>query len=429
LGKLTYRIGFVSTRLTGTDGVSLEAGTWVKVITDFGHDCFCYCGESDWPSDKVYLVPEAHFKHPEIEKINAELFEKRVRTSETARNVFKLKEHLKSELYKFVRRFDISLLVAENALSLPMNIPLGLALSEFISETSMPTIGHHHDFWWERTRYIGSPVEDYLQAAFPATMSSISHVVINSAAAREISYRFGVGATLIPNVMDFNSHPGKIDGYANDMKSELGIDPDAFFILQPTRIVPRKRIECSIELIRWLGEKCVLVVSDKAGDEGQDYQKYLSKLSKFLGVDLIFAASRFGYKRQKTDGGKKIYSVSDGYQQANLITYPSFIEGFGNAFLETVYYRRPIVMGAYDIFMRDIQPKGFRVLEFKGFLDDTIIDQTREVLHNPEQTAEWIEQNYEIGRRYYSYQTLAKRIETLLGESLGFSLKKDNRSL
>lgn len=418
--NLTRGIGFVSTRLAGTDGVSLEVSKWVNVITELGHNCFCFCGESDWPPDQVFLVPEAHLKHPEIKKINAELFEKKVRTSETTRNVFKLKEHLKSKLYEFVQRFDISLLVAENALSLPMNIPLGLALSEFIGETSMPTIGHHHDFWWERTRYIGSPIEDYLQAAFPATMASISHVVINSAAAREVSYRYGVSVTLIPNVMDFDSRYQDKDGYANDMRSELGIDSDAFFILQPTRIVPRKRIECAIELIKWLGEKCVLLVTDKAGDEGQEYKKYLSSLANFLGVDLIFGADRFAYKRSKTKGSQKIYSISDGYQQADLITYTSFIEGFGNAFVETIFHRRPIVMAAYEIFMRDIQPKGFRALEFRGFIEDALIAQTHELLHNPEQATEWIEQNYELGRRYYSYQTLVKRIQILFGETLGF---------
>jgi hypothetical protein len=36
--------------------------------------------------------------------------------------------------------------VVENALAIPMNLALGVALPEFIGETSMPTIAHHHDF-------------------------------------------------------------------------------------------------------------------------------------------------------------------------------------------------------------------------------------------------------------------------------------------
>ena len=32
------------------------------------------------------------------------------------------------------------------------------------------------------------------------------------------------------------------------------------------------------------------------------------------------------------------------------MTYPSSLEGFGNAFLEAIYYRKPLVMSAYEIF-------------------------------------------------------------------------------
>jgi hypothetical protein len=31
---------------------------------------------------------------------------------------------------------------------------LGIALTEIISETGMPTIAHHHDFFWERQHFM-----------------------------------------------------------------------------------------------------------------------------------------------------------------------------------------------------------------------------------------------------------------------------------
>ena len=46
------RIGFVSTRLAGTDGVSLEVTKWVAVLRKLGHQCFFFAGELDWPSDR-----------------------------------------------------------------------------------------------------------------------------------------------------------------------------------------------------------------------------------------------------------------------------------------------------------------------------------------------------------------------------------------
>ena len=41
------RIGFVSTRFAGTDGVSLEAAKWSAVLEGDGHECFWYAGELD----------------------------------------------------------------------------------------------------------------------------------------------------------------------------------------------------------------------------------------------------------------------------------------------------------------------------------------------------------------------------------------------
>ncbi|RZB37547.1 MAG: hypothetical protein SRB2_01091 [Desulfobacteraceae bacterium Eth-SRB2] len=37
------RIGFVSTRLSGTDGVSLETNKWVDILQGLRHECFCFC--------------------------------------------------------------------------------------------------------------------------------------------------------------------------------------------------------------------------------------------------------------------------------------------------------------------------------------------------------------------------------------------------
>jgi hypothetical protein len=295
------RIGFISTRLSGTDGVSLETNKWVNVLQGLRHECFCFCGESDWPEERVHIVPEAHMKHPEILKIDETLFKDKKRSGDTGRAIHKLKEHLKAGLYRFVQRFDLNLLIAENALSLPMNVPLGIALAEFIGETSMHTIAHHHDFEWERTRYIKSPADDYLRSAFPCTMPSICHVVINSIAARELAFRTGIGSVLVPNVMDFDSPPSLPDGYANDMRQELGIKKGTTILLQPTRIVPRKKIERAILLARRMDAECVLIVTHKPGDEGIDYQIYLKELANLIGVNFLCAADRFAYRRSLGD--------------------------------------------------------------------------------------------------------------------------------
>ena len=419
MNNKSSRIGFVATRLTGTDGVSLETEKWSNILSGMNNECFYFTGESDRPEERTYLVPEAHFKHPEIEALNTDLFDNHVRSSHTSGKIQALRHHLKQHLYQFVRTFDLNLLIVENALSLPMNVPLGLALTEFIAETSISTIGHHHDFSWERSRYSVSAADDYLRAAFPPTLPSIHHVVINSFAGRRLALRTGASSMLIPNVMDFDNPPPEPDAYAAEIRSALGIQPDDHFLLQPTRIVPRKRIEHAIELIHRLDCNCVLVITHSSGDEGTAYENYLRDYADILNVPVIFGSDIVNHSRGQTSNGKRVFSLADAYQQANLVTYPSTIEGFGNAFLETIYFLRPIVISTYEIFKTDIQPKGFQVIGFDDFIEEQTVRQAREVLHDPTLGEEMAAHNYQIGRRYYSYRNLEYKLAALIHECLG----------
>lgn len=417
--KFGQKVGIISTRLAGTDGVSLETVKWVKVLDSLGYECYYFAGESDWPEERTYLLPEAHFNHPDIDGLNHDLFDDYQRLKQTSAEVNRLKEVLKTHLHNFIDQFSPDVLIAENILAIPMNIPLGLALTEVIVEADIPSIAHHHDFSWERDRFAISGAEDYLRAAFPPTLRQIRHVVINSFAQRQLALRTGLSSTLIPNVMEFQKPPPEVDDYSQDMRTELGIEDDEHILLQPTRIVPRKRIELSLELARRIDRKCVILISHRAGDEGKNYEQYLGDYAKFIGVKVIFGADRFDYVRGITAEGKKIYSLEDAYLQADLVTYPSRVEGFGNAFLETVYYRRPIVMSTYEIFKTDIQPKGFKIIGFGDYIDNGCIIASREILADSKQAKEMTDINFSIGQRHYSFNTLEYLLSSLLNDCLG----------
>jgi glycosyltransferase involved in cell wall biosynthesis len=413
------RIGFVSTRLAGTDGVSLEVAKWSNVLTSLGCECFYFAGESDRPADRSHVVAEAHFSHPAIQTLTSALLSTRVRSRETSEQIQTLKDYLKQRLYEFVDASGVELLIVENALSLPMNIPLGLALTEMIAETGIAAVAHHHDFFWERDRFARSAAEDYLRAAFPPVLPSIQHVTVNTFASRELALRTGASATVIPNVMDFDTPPPPADGYAGDLRGALGLSAQERLLLQPTRVVPRKRIERAIDLARLLDIKCALVISHTSGDEGMLYAEYLRDYATMLGVRVIFASDIVANQRGQTADGRKVYALADIYQQADLVTYPSRVEGFGNAFLETIYYRRPIVMGSYEIFRADIEPKGFQVITFHDFITSGTLEHARAVLRDAELVDEMVTINYELGRRYYSYRTLESNLAALLHRSTG----------
>lgn len=413
------RIGFVSTRLAGTDGVSLETAKWSSVLTGQGHECFYFAGQVDWPPDRSYSVPEAHFAHPMIRSLTNDLFDNYVRDPASSRQVEHLKNLLKDHLHRFLKQFDIELLVIENALAIPMNIPLGLALTELIAETGLPAIAHHHDFSWERARFAVSGCDDYLRAAFPPTLNTITHVVINTYAQRQLAYRAGVSSIIIPNVMPFDSPPPAPDGYATDLREALGIEKNEFMLLQPTRVVPRKRIERTLELARRLDLPCTIVISHESGDENGTYLDFLRTYIDLLGVRVKFAHDRIGSLRQEGPEGIKIYSLADVYTAADLVTYPSTLEGFGNAFLEAVYYRKPIVLGTYEIYQTDIAPKGFKVISFGEFLANETVEQARYWLTHPEATQEIVDQNYELARQHYSFSMLEKHLVSLVTHCLG----------
>jgi len=405
------RIGIVATRLAGTDGVSLESDKWVQVMEDRRLNCYYFAGELDRPPERSYLAEEAHFNHPEIQEIQQACFGVTTRPRSLTKRIQEIKSKLKDDLYSFINQFKIDLLMPENSLTIPMNIPLGLAITELIAETGMPAIAHHHDFSWERDRFSINAVSDYLNMAFPPNLPTLSHTVINSYAEEQLAFRTGISARVIPNIMDFENPPPPPDDYTSDVRQAIGIADDELFVLQPTRVVKRKGIEHAIELVCRLGMKAKLVISHDAGDEGFDYQDRLKEYANFLKVDLILASDIINEKRGRTKDGRKIYTLDDVYPYADLVTYPSTFEGFGNAFLEAIYFSKPIAVNTYSIYTKDIKPKGFSVIELDGYVTQDAVEKTKQILAEPKLCQEMVEHNYELGKRFFSYDVLRRRLD------------------
>ena len=409
-----HNVGFISTRFAGTDGVSLETAKWATVFERQGFRCFFFAGELDRPPDCSFLSEEAHFMHPDIKDIYKNCFGVHMRNRQVTQKIMKLKRNLKDDLYKFIEKFAIDLLVPENALTIPLNIPLGLAITELISETGIPAIAHHHDFFWERQQFLTNAVWEYLNMEFPPHLPSIRHVTINSSGDNQLSLRSGVSATIIPNVMNFETPPPPIDDYSKDVRQSLGIADDELFILQPTRVVKRKGIEHAIEIVHRLGKKAKLIISHASGDEGYDYEQRIMEYSKLMNVNTVFVSDIINERRGRTETGKKIYTLDDIYPHADLVTYPSTFEGFGNAFLEAVYFRKPIVVNKYSIYTFDIEPKGFLAIEIDGYVTEEAVRKAREVLENQELCHNMVETNFEIATRHYSYSVLEQRLKNLI---------------
>ena len=410
------RIGFVSTRFAGTDGVSLEAAKWAQVLEADQHECFWYAGRLDRPPERSFCVPEAFFTHPENEWINQHIWGHTSRSPLVSDRIHRMADYLKTTLYEFVARYDLRLLILENVLTIPMHVPLGLALAELLSETHIPTIAHHHDFYRERTRFAVNAVNDILDAAFPSRDHDLQHVVINQDAQQNLAHRKGLSSHLVPNVVDFENPPPPADDYANDVRKEMGLGPEDVMILQPTRVVPRKGIEHAIQLVRALGHpRYKLVISHESGDEGLEYHQMLVEYARQCGVDLRFFATRVGEVRQINAAGQKVYTLWDLYRHAALVTYPSLYEGFGNALLEAVYFRVPVLVNRYAIFGRDIEPKGFRCPVMEGYLTAEVIAEVRHILEDAAYRKKMVDHNYKVAAQHYSYAELRRILRNLIG--------------
>ena len=416
----TLNVGFVSTRFRGLDGVSLEARKWASVLEEFGHRCFWFAGELDTDPRSSMLVPEAFFGHPDVRGLEQDLFSTQRRGRPVTDSLHRQKELLKNRLYEFVQKFGLNLLVSENALSIPMHLPLGMALTELIAETGIPTIAHHHDFYWERPRYLTNSCQDILNMAFPPSLPSIRHVVINSVARAELAARRSIAASLISNVMDFDRKPPAPRASAARFRADMGFAPDDILILQPTRVIFRKGIEQAIFLIDQLRmPNARLIVSHSVEDEGPEYARWVTAWAKRQGVPLHFIANRMSEESRGAADGEKQYSLHDVYPYADLVTYPSLYEGFGNAFLEAVYYRRPLMLNRYSVYIVDMEPKGFDVVAIDGYVTEEAVAQVRRLLADPARRAEMVEKNWQLARRHFSFRILRKELANLLSEMFG----------
>ena len=413
------RIGFVSTRFAGTDGVSLESLKWAEVLKEMGHEVFWFSGRSDRAPESSMCVPEAFFGHRENEWINARIWGCSQRDPLVTERIRDMATYLESMLRRFVDRFRLDVLVPENVLTIPVHLPFGVAVTEFLAETGMPAVAHHHDFYWERVRFSLNAVPDYLDMSFPPRLPQVVHTVINQAAREQLALRKGVSSVLVPNVFDFDNEPPK-DDWADDVREEIGLEPDDLFFLQPTRIVPRKGIEHAIKLVSMMANpKCKLVISHDAGDEGYEYQHMLEHLAADEGVDLRIISDRVSERRQRDAQGRKMYTLWDIYPHADFVTFPSLYEGFGNALLEAFYFKKPVMINRYSIYVQDIKPKGFRLVEMDGYVTRGTVSEVQRLLDDVQLREEVVERNYELSKEHYGYAALRLALQSAFRFSAG----------
>ena len=196
---------FVSYRLGGTDGVSVEAAKWMRALESLGFEPRRIAGDLVGPhhaggsADLVVpwlaLTPPPDTAPPDP-----------------------------AALAETLDAGDLT--IVENVCSLPLNLRAARAVADAVSRTRSRVAFHHHDLPWQRPQT--AAVTD-----LPPTPRDALHITINSRSRDELAAR-GIVAVEITNAFDVDAPPGRRD----ETRRERGFAPDEVVVLQPARAIP-----------------------------------------------------------------------------------------------------------------------------------------------------------------------------------------------
>jgi glycosyltransferase involved in cell wall biosynthesis len=328
---------------------------------------------------------------------------------------------IENKIVNWVNKYDIDLLLSENASCLPSHISMGIAIKNAVLKTGKPIITHDHDFAWERgDRYV-SPhpkINELVKNEFPLRLPNSFHAVINLHAQQTLKEKFNRDSIVVPNVMNFDQEFGRLTDSNNDLKQDLGLNEDDILLFQITRVVGRKGIETAIKLVDLLNDPKIklIITGSYADDAGSKYYMKLVDLIHELKLSKQVLFADHSFSNKGLSGSTKSYSLSDAYAHARACTYFSTYEGFGNAFVEAVLAKRPIFVNNYKpVYWPDIGSKGFKAVMLEdNVITDAALKEIREVIYNEKLNKEIAEFNYKLGKKYFSYDTLEEKLTELI---------------
>lgn len=293
------RITLLSFRLGGTDGVSVVAASWARVLAAAGHTVTTVAGAG--PVDR--LVPALAWSPdggpgpnppPDPDEVVSALA-------------------------------GSDLVVVENLCSLPLNPAASAVVAAVLR--GRPALLHHFDLPWQRERFAGV-------AGWPPDDPEWAHVTINGLSRDELARR-GVVATTIRCGIDVHAPPGD----RTSTRRALGVGDGGRLVLHPVRAIPRKDVPAAVALAEALGATYWLT-----GPAEEGYGPTLA------GV-LADAACPTIHRRAP--------SIADAYAACDAVLLPSRWEGFGNPIAEAAVHRRPLAVGRYPAAL-ELAELGFR---------------------------------------------------------------------
>lgn len=231
-----FRIAFISGKLGDVDGVSLEVEKWIEILEDAGHEIYAVAGRfgnnlKAVPEQRRLLIEDIAFDSPHqheyeqmvfpfLNKFQRYISEERLKQVDEDMN--HRSSYISDAIFEFIQQNSIDVLVAQNTNAMPMTLLGGLAVYKLCGEKRIATIFHHHDFWWERSRFSNSAIENILSKTMPPQIPGLEHIVLSSYASHILRSIKRIHPRIIPNCEDFDN-PVEIDEYNSGFRDRKSV--------------------------------------------------------------------------------------------------------------------------------------------------------------------------------------------------------------
>jgi glycosyltransferase involved in cell wall biosynthesis len=319
-----------------------------RLMANDGHQVQVVAGRGAQFDPRVQFIhiPLLDSRHEEVLELKTEL------DQGTVSDRFKqLTSRMETELRKVLSNTDV--LIAHNVCSLHKNLALTAALFNISKEDGkMRTILWHHDLAWTTPRYQaelhpGHPW-DLLKTPWP----KVKQVVVSDLREDELAGLMNLdraSITVVPNGVDLERFH-KLEDQTCFYVQKLSLLEASPLLLLPVRITPRKNIELALHVLASLRAdmpSAQMIVTGPLGPHNPANVEYLGTLRKLRHELGLTGAAHF--LAELSDEFIPDAVISDLYQLADILLFPSYEEGFGIPVLEAGLARLPV-------FCSDIPP-------------------------------------------------------------------------
>ncbi len=467
-------VGIIHSLIGKNDGVSIVIDQTVNaMVKDMGinlgnifflaaHTSPRFNAETDeilWHKNYIHKKIIQHFTTPAPEELDDEIHEHAL--------------YAKSVIKNFVDKNNIDLLIAHNT-SHPYNFITAVGLGYYLEELHnngiiWPNVlVWWHDSYFERDRFKNpnTVIDKYLKYLPGTEIDGVAFInndqpqlakkYFEHFNMKNLDRFFNERSIVVPNTSDIPwkweeqpwedekiIHPPQ-DHYNNSIFRDIGLEceldkrgftiDDTVFLLQHTRVVPRKKIEVAIDFAFELEKKytadghkkCIaIIVSGHSGDEMEEYKKSLlkyyevrSNVDQDSNVVIVFGENRI-LSHRDIIVDKKYYKFAEVPSliaaKGGLGTYFSEVEGFGNNLLEMISLGLPVLINRYDVFKTDIEQYGFEL----PYIDEVIltpdlVDQGYKLLTDIKYRNKVVRHNLEVLRNKLDHKIIADKLQPLI---------------